>query len=86
MGSSLDLTPLAHGGDLDAARRLFPDAPRPFLDLSTGINPHPEPVAQLSSEVVVRMPQPEAAARLAAIAAETNGEPQAGSVAAAPGS
>ena len=35
--------------------------PRPFLDLSTGINPHPEPVAQLSSEVFVRMPQPEAA-------------------------
>ena len=32
--------------------------PRPFLDLSTGINPHPEPVAQRSSEVFVRMPQP----------------------------
>ena len=27
---------LTHGGDLAAARRLFADAPEPFLDLSTG--------------------------------------------------
>ena len=31
--------PLAHGGDLDWARRRFPDAPEPWVDLSTGINP-----------------------------------------------
>ena len=34
-----------HGGDLGAARRLFPGAPEPFIDLSTGINPYPYPVA-----------------------------------------
>lgn len=28
-----------HGGRLDEAMRLFPDSPRPWLDLSTGINP-----------------------------------------------
>jgi len=30
-----------HGGRLDAARRAFPAAPEPWLDLSTGINPNP---------------------------------------------
>ena len=30
-----------HGGALDAMRRLFPDAPQPWVDLSTGINPWP---------------------------------------------
>lgn len=29
-----------HGGRIDAAARRFPDAPKPWLDLSTGINPH----------------------------------------------
>ncbi len=28
-----------HGGRADAAARLYPDAPTPWLDLSTGINP-----------------------------------------------
>ena len=55
---------LAHGGDLDAARRLFPGAPQPFLDLSTGVNPHSYPFAQLPSDAFTRLPQPEAAARL----------------------
>src|SRR5258708_7960829 len=49
---------LPHGGDLGAARRLFPDAPEPFIDLSTGINPHSYPVPQLSSDVAeVRDPR-----------------------------
>ena len=38
-----ELAPLAHGGDLSAARALFPGAPEPFLDLSAGINPNPYP-------------------------------------------
>ena len=29
-----------HGGRLDDAARLYPDAPLPWIDLSTGINPH----------------------------------------------
>lgn len=50
-------TPLRHGGDLTEARRQFPNAPEPLIDLSTGINPHPYPVAQLSSELFARLPQ-----------------------------
>ena len=30
-----------HGGSLATARLLFPDAPEPWIDLSTGINPFP---------------------------------------------
>ena len=33
---------------------MFPDAPEPFIDLSTGINPHPYPVPELSSALFER--------------------------------
>src|SRR6516164_9434687 len=66
-----DLAPLLHGGDLASARRLFPDAPEPFLDLSTGINPHAYPVPRLAPEAFTRLPEPAALERLAAIAAIT---------------
>ncbi len=33
-----------HGGDLGAARAVFPGAPEPWIDLSTGINPVPYPL------------------------------------------
>jgi cobalamin biosynthetic protein CobC len=77
--------PLAHGGDLGAARLLFPDAPQPFVDLSTAINPHPYPVPSLSADVFARLPEPAALERLAAIAAETYGAPSGAHVVAAPG-
>jgi cobalamin biosynthetic protein CobC len=32
-----------HDGRLAAARARFPEAPEPWLDLSTGINPRPYP-------------------------------------------
>jgi cobalamin biosynthetic protein CobC len=86
MGPLLDLAPLVHGGDFGAARKLFPGAPEPFLDLSTGINPHPYPIPQLSSDLFAGLPQPEAIARLAGIAAEAYGAPAADHVALAPGS
>ena len=44
IGARASREPLAHGGDLAAARQMFPDAPEPFIDLSTGINPHPYPL------------------------------------------
>ncbi|TIP78835.1 MAG: threonine-phosphate decarboxylase, partial [Mesorhizobium sp.] len=34
---------LDHGGSLGRALALFPNAPQPFVDLSTGINPHSYP-------------------------------------------
>src|SRR5215468_9859997 len=51
MMSHLNAGSLEHGGDLAAARRLFPHAPQPFIDLSTGINPHPYPLPPLAANV-----------------------------------
>jgi cobalamin biosynthetic protein CobC len=80
-----DIASLSHGGDLAAARRLFPGAPEPFIDLSTGINPHSYPVPQLSSEVFGRLPEPSAHDRLAAAAAMAYGAPSRDHVVPAPG-
>jgi len=77
--------PLVHGGDLGAARRLFPDAPEPFVDLSTGINPRPYPVPDLPPEVFARLPEPAALKQLAAVAAAYYRAPSADHVVAAPG-
>jgi len=76
---------LPHGGDLSAARRLFPGAPEPFIDLSTGINPKPYPLPPLPAEVFARLPDAAAAGRLAAAAAGYYGAPSAECVVAAPG-
>src|ERR1700682_3968624 len=77
--------PLLHGGDVSAARRLFPGAPEPFIDLSTGINPHSYPIPQLSSDVFARLPEPAALDRLAAAAATAYGAPSRDHVVPAPG-
>jgi cobalamin biosynthetic protein CobC len=77
--------PLLHGGEIGAARRLFPTAPEPFIDLSTGINPNPYPMPRLPDELFARLPESEALAPLAAIAAKTYGAPSANYVVAAPG-
>jgi cobalamin biosynthesis protein CobC len=76
---------LLHGGNLDAARKLFPDAPEPFIDLSTGINPHSYPVPQLPADLFARLPEPADIDRLAAVAAKTYGAPSPDCAAAAPG-
>jgi cobalamin biosynthesis protein CobC len=77
--------PLPHGGDLSAARRLFPDAPEPFIDLSTGINPNPYPPPPLPDELFARLPDAAATADLAAAAVKFYGAPSAAHVVAAPG-
>lgn len=77
--------PLKHGGDLGAARKLFPGAPEPLVDLSTGINPFSYPVPRLDAEVFARLPEPADLDRLAAIAAAAHGAPSADHVVAAPG-
>jgi cobalamin biosynthesis protein CobC len=76
---------LLHGGDLTAARRRFPDAPEPFIDLSTGINPHSYPLPQMSHEVFARLPEPTALERLAATAARVYAVSGPDQVAPAPG-
>jgi cobalamin biosynthetic protein CobC len=77
--------PLLHGGDLDAARRLFPGAAEPFIDLSTWINPNPYPLPRFSPELFARLPDPTAVAALAQTAARAYGAPTAAHVVPAPG-
>jgi cobalamin biosynthesis protein CobC len=74
-----------HGGRLAEARRLFPLAPQPFVDLSTGINPEPYPIPPLPNEAWTRLPEPEAIAALQTVAARAYGMADASMVVAAPG-
>jgi cobalamin biosynthetic protein CobC len=85
MSSSLATAPIEHGGDLAAARRLFPGAPEPFIDLSTGINPYPYPIPSLPADLFTRLPEPGDLARLAAAAAQAYGAPSPAHVAPASG-
>lgn len=64
---------------------MFPDAPQPFVDLSTGINPLAYPVPPIAPDAFARLPEPAAIERLAAIAAHAYGATSADQVVAAPG-
>ena len=66
---------VAHGGRLDAARRLYPDAPLPWIDLSTGVNPRAYPLPQLADEVFTRLPDDDAFAALERAARKAYGAP-----------
>lgn len=74
-----------HGGDLDEARLLFPGAPEPWIDLSTGINPIAYPVPDLPASLFERLPSPSAHRDLEAAAAEAYGAPDPATLVAAPG-
>jgi cobalamin biosynthesis protein CobC len=77
--------PLLHGGDLGAARKLFPGAPEPFIDLSTGINPFSYPLPRLDPAAFARLPEAAAIDHLAEVAAKAYGAPSAAHVVSAPG-
>lgn len=47
---------LVHGGALDAMRAAFPNAPEPWIDLSTGINPWSYPDTAISSDALTHLP------------------------------
>lgn len=74
-----------HGGSLGRARALFPHAPQPFVDLSTGINPHSYPFFELPATALSRLPEAARVRDLADVAASAYGAPSAASVVAAPG-
>jgi len=75
-----------HGGRLGAARTAWPDAPTPWLDLSTGINPCPYPVPVLAPETWSRLPDPLALQALEQAAAGAFGVEDPARVVAAAGS
>ncbi len=76
--------PVPHGGSLEVARRRWPGAPEPWLDLSTGISPFPYLLPPLPPECLTRLPEPAEIARLCALAAGRFGAAEA-EVVAAPG-
>ncbi|WP_448187456.1 threonine-phosphate decarboxylase CobD [Azospirillum sp. sgz301742] len=78
--------PVLHGGDLDAARAAFPDAPAPWVDLSTGINPWPYPLPTIPDTAWTRLPGHAEEKALRAAAAAYYGAPSTGHAAAGPGS
>lgn len=62
-----------HGGNLNAAIETFPNAPLPWLDLSTGISPYPYPFTELPRDLYAKLPEPAALAALEKLAAKTFG-------------
>ena len=74
-----------HGGDLGTARAMFPGAPEPFLDLSTGINPNPYPVPPLSGDIWAKLPDAGGHERLIAAAVAAYGAPSPVHIVPAPG-
>lgn len=74
-----------HGGNLARAAALFPQAPQPWIDLSTGINPHSYPHSPIPTTAFSRLPEPAALERLKALAAKAYGAPSPAHLAPAPG-
>lgn len=85
MASISNIGAFRHGGRLREAMAAHPDAPRPWLDLSTGINPEPWTGPRASAEDLRRLPDPMALAELEAVAARAFGVADAGRVVAVSG-
>jgi cobalamin biosynthetic protein CobC len=76
---------VVHGGKLGLAATMFPNAPLPWIDLSTGINPTSYPLFDLPATALTRLPDPARHRELLAVAASSYGAPSAANVVAAPG-
>jgi cobalamin biosynthetic protein CobC len=74
-----------HGGDLATARALFPEAPQPWVDLSTGINPIPYPLPALPLSLWTRLPGADDETALIAAARKAYRVPAHADIVAAPG-
>ena len=75
-----------HGGQTAAAARLYPAAPRPWLDLSTGISPWAWPVPALEPKAWQALPSRAALEQLEFAAARVFGMNSTEQIAAVPGS
>ncbi|MCW0981863.1 threonine-phosphate decarboxylase CobD [Agrobacterium sp. BT-220-3] len=78
-------TAIRHGGNLGRARLMFPEAPEPWIDLSTGINPHSYPHSPIPASAFARLPEPDAAEELKGLAAASFGAPSDRHVSLSPG-
>ena len=74
-----------HGGSLERARALFPAAPQPILDLSTGINPHAYPFSLPAATAWTRLPEPGRLEALKQAAADAYRAPSPQNIVASPG-
>ncbi len=81
----MNAAPIWHGGDLATAREMFPHAPQPWIDLSTGINPVPYPLAPLPMSAFHLLPSPDDVLALEVIAARAYRADAHAHVVAAPG-
>jgi cobalamin biosynthetic protein CobC len=75
-----------HGGRIDLAASLYPCAPQPWIDLSTGINPICWPVPELPATLYRRLPLSRQMTDMAAAAAEAYGLPAGAAIVPVPGS
>jgi len=64
---------LVHGGALDSVRTRFPDAPRPWIDLSTGVSPIRYPLEPVPAAALDDLPSEDLAHRARAAAARAFG-------------
>lgn len=62
-----------HGGDINSAAAAFPDAPTPWVDLSTGINAVPYPALGIEPQRWTRLPSPAEIEALQTVAAARYG-------------
>ena len=67
------------------AMRAFPDAPTPWIDLSTGLNPLAYPIGDVPSQAWTRLPERQEIAALEQAAAQAYGVSDAADIVAAPG-
>ncbi|MBF9234884.1 threonine-phosphate decarboxylase CobD [Microvirga alba] len=77
---------MQHGGNLHDAKARFPEAPEPWLDLSTGINPNAYPLTLPDPRAFTRLPSPQEVSHTEAVAARAYRISDPARVAATPGS
>jgi cobalamin biosynthetic protein CobC len=75
-----------HGGRVDIAASLYPFAPQPWIDLSTGINPQAWPVPPVAIERYQRLPTHDDISQLRHAAADFYGLPDNAEIIPVPGS
>ena len=84
-GAAAERAMFYHGGNLAAARLRFPNAPEPWIDLSTGVNPISYPIGFVEAASWELLPEATEIADLERVAAQTYGVEDPACVVAAPG-